>query len=177
MPRLREIFSDFATRWKHQNHRLWRLLLFFCALLLVASAIFLVYSPRTAYIIDQLSLGYPQPHIIETITRLLKNNGYTVHYVPHQAISVEFFRTLPTLKADLMLLRIHSSARIYTPNNEVVEDVSVSLCTGEPVSQKYRQERNSGQLGGFETAGSDTLFFPCVMRFFGDMRSDDSTRP
>ena len=166
MPRLREIFLDLTARWKRNNKFLWRVFPFFCALCLIAGAIFFVYSPRTALIIDQLSLGYPRPQIIETITRLLRNNGYTVRYVPYQDVSVEFFRTLPTLRADLILLRIHSSARIYAPNNEVVEDASVSLCTGEPVSQKYRQERNSGQLGGFETAGADTLFFSVRDAFF-----------
>jgi len=166
MPQLREgIFSFFTTLNGQYSLSMWKPA-FFLALFLVACVILFNDPSRSALIIDQLGLGYPRPREIETMTRLLQEEGYTVRYIPHQELSVEFFRTFPTLKADLILFRIHSSARIYTPNNEVVEDVSVSLCTGEPVSKKYRQERNSGQLGGFETAGSDTLFFSVRDAFF-----------
>lgn len=125
------------------------------------------FAPRkSAVIVDQLSLGMPNLAFIETATRLLESTGYRVTYIPQQDVTVEFYRRLPARGDDLILLRVHSSGRLVTKSGTVVDDSSISLCTGEPLSKAYPKERNSGQLGGFETLGTERLFFSVRGEFF-----------
>lgn len=148
-------------------HNLGKWLILFALLLTaIAGLRELSVPPKRAVIVDQLSVGFPNPGFRENATRLLQEAGYRVAYIPNEAVTVEFFRNLPARGDDLILLRVHSSARFVTHQGEVVDDVSVSLCTGDPLSKAYPRERNSAQLGGFETFGSDTLFFAVRGEFF-----------
>ena len=134
--------------------------------LLCAGGYLWIWPGKTAVLVDQLSLGYPNPEFVEAVTSLLCEQGYRVSYVPNPEITVEFFRTLPSQGYDLILLRVHSSASAYNGGNGIVQDSSVSFCTGEPLSKKYPHERNSRQLGGFETPGVNHLFFSVRGDFF-----------
>lgn len=125
-----------------------------------------IFPRKSAVIVDQLSLGMPNPAFVEAATRLLESRGYRVTYIPQPDVTVEFFRRLPVRGDELILLRVHSSGRLATRSGAVVDDTSISLCTGEPLSKAYPKERNSGQLGGFETLGSDQLFFSVRGEFF-----------
>jgi hypothetical protein len=65
-------------------------------------------GPRAA-IVDHLSLTQPNPAFAETTTELLRQAGYTVDYYPGEQVTVEFYRQLPTLGHELLILRVHSA--------------------------------------------------------------------
>ncbi len=62
----------------------------------------------SAVIIDQLSVGVPKPPFAHTVTDQLEAAGYTVDYYPGEEVTVDFYRQLPTLGYDLIVLRAHS---------------------------------------------------------------------
>jgi len=101
-------------------------------------------GPKTAAIVDQLSLTQPNPTFAETATGILEDAGYRVDYYPGEAVTVEFYRDLPTHGYDLLLLRVHSGlARDYGEPTGYV-----SIFSGEPFSEtKYAQERADGLVG------------------------------
>jgi hypothetical protein len=65
-------------------------------------------GPRAA-IVDHLALTQPNPALAETTTELLKQAGYAVDYYPGEQVTVEFYRQLPTLGHELIILRVHSA--------------------------------------------------------------------
>ncbi len=67
--------------------------------------------PSRAAIVDQLSLTVPNPSFVTEATGLLEETGYTVDYYPGEEVSVELFRSLPSLGYDFVLLRVHSARR------------------------------------------------------------------
>ena len=62
----------------------------------------------SAVIVDQLSFGVPKPPFAHTVTDQLEAAGYSVDYYPGEEVTVDFYRQLPTLGYDLILLRAHS---------------------------------------------------------------------
>jgi hypothetical protein len=106
--------------------------------------------PRTAVIVDQLSLTFANPSFAETATDILEQAGYAVDYFPGEQVTVELFRNLATYGYDLIILRVHSGLveerDIATGN--VTETEYVSLFTGEPYDEtKHAEEVRGGPLG------------------------------
>jgi hypothetical protein len=101
-------------------------------------------GPKTAAIVDQLSLTQPNPDFAETTTSILESAGYSVDYYPGEEVTVEFYRDLPTHGYDLILLRVHSGlARDYGEPTGYV-----SLFSGQPFSEsEYAEERAAGLVG------------------------------
>ena len=62
----------------------------------------------SAIIIDQLSVGVPKPPFADTVTDQLEAAGYRVDYYAGEEVTVDFYRELPTLGYDLIVLRAHS---------------------------------------------------------------------
>lgn len=60
----------------------------------------------SAAIVDQLSPD--KPPFADRVTEQLEAAGYTVDYYPREEVTVDFYRQLPTLGYDLILLRAHS---------------------------------------------------------------------
>jgi hypothetical protein len=109
-------------------------------------------GPLRAAVIDQLSLSAPNPAFVEAATTRLEVAGYNVDYYPGEAVTVDFYRHLPSYSYDLIVLRVHSGQDAETDANGTVtrELDSVSLSTGEPwVSAKYPQEQARRLLGRF----------------------------
>ncbi len=99
-------------------------------------------GPRQAAIVDQLSLQFPNPAFIEDATRTLERAGYVVDYYPGEQVTVDFYRDLPTLDYDMILVRAHSARAI---ENEL--PVDEFLFTSEPYSTtKYREEQLERRL-------------------------------
>ncbi len=98
----------------------------------------------TAAIVDQLSLTQPNPEFADTVTRTLERGGYTVDYYPGEEVTVSFYRTLPSRGYDLILLRVHSTARITGAGAGLAD---VSLFTSEPYSPGRYVEQMTGGLG------------------------------
>jgi hypothetical protein len=86
---------------------------------------------KTAAIVDQLALTQPNPAFIETTTRLLEQAGYAVDYYPDEEVTVDFYRNLPTLGYELLILRNHSS---LVATVGAVTDAA-GLYTSEPYSE------------------------------------------
>jgi hypothetical protein len=108
-------------------------------------------QPRAA-IIDQLSLSAPGPAFVEAATTRLKLAGYRVDYYPGDAVTVDFYRALPSYGYDLVILRVHSGRDAATDGEGSItrELDSVSLSTGEAWSAaKYPEDQRDRLLGRF----------------------------
>ena len=65
-------------------------------------------GPRAA-IVDHLALTQPNTAFAEAATDLLERAGYAIDYYPGEEVTVEFYRQLPTLGHELIILRVHSA--------------------------------------------------------------------
>ena len=93
--------------------------------------------PRAA-IIDQLGYTDANPDFAAEASRVLEAAGYAVDYYPSAAITVEFYRELPSRGYNFVLLLSHSTNILYKPDAGNAElqavDKSVMLFTTEPYS-------------------------------------------
>lgn len=124
-----------------------------------------------AAIVDQLALTEPDPDFASAATRTLEQAGYTVDYYPGEQVTVEFYRDLPTLKYDLLVMRAHTArfeAESLTLSDPVrrqqVLDAfgqDVFFFTAEPYDKtKYAEERANFRLFAVRyRQGGDTLYF------------------
>jgi len=107
-------------------------------------------GPKTAVIVDQLSLTFPNPAFAETATDMLEEAGYAVDYYSGEAVTVDLYRDLPKHDYELIILRVHSGiVRQVDPQSEertVME--YVGLFTGEPYSDAtYGGREGAGRIG------------------------------
>ncbi len=118
--------------------------------------------PRSAAIVDQLSLTQPNAIFIHAATELLERGGYAVDYFPGEQVTVDLYRNLPTMGYDLILLRVHSglTREIDSDTGTMNNTEYVSLFSGEPYSEtKYRDEEAAGRVGkAFYYKGASPLF-------------------
>jgi hypothetical protein len=104
--------------------------------------------PKTAVIVDQLSLTFPNPSFAETATDILEQAGYEVDYYPGEEVTVEFYRNLPTHGYGLIVLRVHSGLTREISGEEATPREYVSLFTGEPFTEgQYHTEIGGGRVG------------------------------
>jgi hypothetical protein len=104
--------------------------------------------PRTAAIVDQLSLTFPNPSFAASATDILEQAGYEVDYYPGEEVTVEFYRDLPTHGYGLIVLRVHSGLTRELSGEEATPTEYVSLFTGEPFTEgEYRREIGGGRVG------------------------------
>lgn len=83
---------------------------------------------RTAAIVDQVALDFPNPGFTEQALSYLTATGYDVDVYEGEDITVEFYRTLPTRGYDLILFRTHSTNDFL---NEELPGKPVYLYTGQ----------------------------------------------
>ena len=104
-------------------------------------------GPKTAAIVDQLSLTVPNPEFIESARSLLHEAGYLVDYYPGEEVTVEFYRNLPTHDYDLIILRVHS-AGVRQEGVDRVNLFTSDLVTSVPDDLKpgYWEEGRAGLL-------------------------------
>ncbi len=118
-------------------------------------------GPKTAAIVDQLSLTQPNPDFISSARSLLAESGYAVDYYPGERVTVDFYRTLPQRGYDLILLRVHAgiTTEVDLTSGERTETEYVSLFTGEPYSENKYSEEQLNRLGrAIYYEGADPLF-------------------
>jgi hypothetical protein len=102
-------------------------------------------APKTAVIVDQLSLTQPNPDFAAKATETLEQTGYTVDYFSGEQVTVDFYRNLSAAGYGLIILRVHSgrSSEIDPTTGEKTKREYVSLFTGEPYDDtKYVEDRN-----------------------------------
>lgn len=87
-------------------------------------------GPPTAAIIDQASLTQPNPALAESASTILERAGYSVDYYPGEQVTVDFYRDLPTLGYDLLIVRTHSGLYL-----DGIRTDEAFLFTSEPYSQ------------------------------------------
>jgi len=101
-------------------------------------------GPKTAAIVDQLSLTQPNPAFVETARSVLEQAGYLVDYYEGGEVTVELYSELPTHDYDLVILRAHSGLAAVEGE---LEDY-VGLFTGEPYDEtKYADLEDAGLVG------------------------------
>lgn len=119
-------------------------------------------GPKTAAIVDQLSITVPNQTFVTAATGLLEEAGYSVDYYSGEEITVDFYKSLPTLGYDFLVMRTHSG--LYT--EEESEDGAdpevafLALFTNESYSQyTYIEEQAAGRIGkAFYREGGEELF-------------------
>lgn len=106
----------------------------------------------SAVIVDQLSVGVAKPAFAQTVTHQLEAAGYTVDYIPGEEVTVDFYRRLPTLGYDLVLLRAHSGL-IQSGEREG----EAFLFTSEPYNNQVHTEELSERRLLSATYSRDSL--------------------
>jgi hypothetical protein len=117
-------------------------------------------KPKAA-IVDQLSLTFQNQTFIETATNILKQAGYGVDYYPGEAVTVNFYRNLPTHGYKIIILRVHSALGWYG-------EPPVCLFTSEPYSQdRFIYEQLTDQLtrAYYNVSGEGKYYFGILPEF------------
>ena len=97
-------------------------------------------SPK-AVIIDQLHNDLPSESFQNNVTKFLKDAGYKVDLFNTDEITVDFYKKLPTMNYEYIVIRTHGLG-------EGMVDNSASLFTGEKYSKhKYIKEQFLGHIG------------------------------
>jgi len=95
---------------------------------------------RKAVIIDQLHSDYPNESFQENATKILIEGGYEVDLVTTDDITIDFYKELPSMDYEFIVIRSHSLA-IYG------EKSSSWIFTGEKYQKgRYTQEQLFGML-------------------------------
>jgi hypothetical protein len=112
----------------------------FAALCLLAAVIFpascgeanqTMPAGNRAAIIDQLYLREPNPAFIAQAKQELQNYGFTVDVWQGAAITVDFYRKLPSMGYKFIVLRVHSGMLVSMVNGKEVETKNTYLFTSE----------------------------------------------
>jgi len=123
-------------------------------------------GPKTAAIVDQLSLTQPGPAFVDSASGLLEQAGYVADYYPGDEVTVDLYRNLPSHGYDLILLRVHSGLA----QNFGRATGYVSLFSGEPFAEtKYARETAIGLLGRASYYDGGTPYFGIVPAFVESM--------
>ena len=119
-------------------------------------------GPKTAVIIDQLTLSVPNPGFAESATRELVAAGYQVDYFPGEAVTVDFYRNLPSLDYDIIIWRAHAglSREVDQTTGEVTGVEYVSLFSGELYDKdKHVAEQRKAQVGWSVMSSGGPMYF------------------
>lgn len=118
-------------------------------------------GPKTAAIVNQLSLTQPNPEFVSSARSLLAKAGYLVDYFPGEQVTVDLYRSLPQRDYDLIILRVHAgiTTEVDFSSGERTETEYVSLFTGEPYTPDKYPEEQLNRLGRARYyEGADPLF-------------------
>jgi len=94
---------------------------------------------QKAVIIDQLHYDLPNPEFIQNATEMLEGAGYQVDVYTTEDITVDFYKKLPSMNYQYVIIRSHSA--------DDISGKSVALFTGEEYEEdKYILEQLSGHV-------------------------------
>ncbi len=118
-------------------------------------------TTKRAIIVDQLILTQPDPNFVSNARATLAQAGYSVDYVSGDAVTVDFYRTLPSQDYDLILLRAHAgiTTEVDVTTGQRTSESYVSLFTNEPYDASRYSSEQLNRLGkATYTEGGDPLF-------------------
>ena len=118
-------------------------------------------NTKRAIIVDQLILTQPDPNFVSNSRATLAQAGYSVDYVSGDTVTVDFYRTLPSLGYDLILLRAHAgiTTEVDATTGQRTNEQYVSLFTNEAYdANKYSSDQLNRLGKGTYTDGGDPLF-------------------
>ncbi|MBI2912644.1 MAG: hypothetical protein HYY03_01850 [Chloroflexi bacterium] len=117
--------------------------------------------PKTAAIVDQLSLTQPNPDFVSSARDTLTRAGYVTDYFPGQQVTVDLYRTLPQRRYDLVILRVHAgiTTEVDATSGQKTETEYVSLFTGEAYNPGKYSDEQLNRLGkAVYYEGAEPLF-------------------
>jgi hypothetical protein len=118
-------------------------------------------NTKRAIIVDQLTLTQPDPDFVSQARATLAQADYSVDYVSGNAVTVDFYRTLPSLGYDLVLLRAHAgiTTEVDAKTGQKTSEQYVSLFSNEAYdANKYSSDQLNRLGRGTYTDGGDPLF-------------------
>lgn len=96
----------------------------------------------TALILDQLASTNPNHTFVDKVTNVLNNSGYYVDYVSGGDLDVNYYKQLPRLGYDILILRTHSTATHIQGQGD-----DVFLFTNEKYkNSKHFEDQSKGLL-------------------------------
>ena len=99
-------------------------------------------GPPRAAIIDQLHDDLPSQYFQGKATELLETAGYEVEIFTTKQLTVDFYKTLPSMNYEFIVFRTHAIG------NDALGKEPVSLFTGEKYrDDKYISEQLAGLIG------------------------------
>ncbi|MCK4822205.1 hypothetical protein KA005_40960, partial [bacterium] len=99
-------------------------------------------SQYRAAIVDQLGASMPNQTFVREATTMMEDANFTVDYYSSGAVTVDFYRNLPTYGYDLIVLRVHSAIGNGTGTSKFV------LFSSEAYSKtKYQYEQLTNKVG------------------------------
>lgn len=117
---------------------------------------------KKAVIIDQLELTQPNPDFVSQARDILAQDDYDIDYVSGEGVTVDFYRTLPSKKYDIILFRVHAgiTTEVDSETGEKTGTEYVSLFTGEPYDETKYPSEQLNRLGKarYENGEGDPLF-------------------
>jgi len=110
-------------------------------------------SQLRAVIIDQIHDQIPNYEFQTNATRMLEDAGYQVDLYTTKDITVEFYKKLPSMNYNFILIRTHGG------EGNPDEEYPTRLFTGEKYAkEQYTLDQLSGQVGyGFPFYGEDII--------------------
>lgn len=130
---------------------------------------------KRAVIVDQLELTAPNPDFVSQARETLSQAGYSIDYVHGEQVTVDFYRSLPSLNYDLVLLRVHAgiTKEIDQSSGQATETEYVSLFTGEPYDENKYSDEQLNYLGKATYTGGGDALFGIGPRFVKDEMNGD----
>ena len=125
-------------------------------------------NTKRAIIVDQLTLTQPDPNFVSNSRATLAQAGYSVDYVSGHTVTVDFYRTLPSLGYDLILLRAHAgiTTEVDAKTGQATKESYVSLFTNEPYdTTKYSADQLNRLGKGKYTADDPNALFAIGPKF------------
>jgi hypothetical protein len=119
-----------------------------------------------ALIVDGLP-DFPNKSLIEEMKCILINEGFEVDEVEPKNVTVNFYKSLPSMDYDLIILRIHCGPLIRkNQNGSYISSGTVFFTTELYQTDKYKGLQSRGLLAIAKKSGDDNGFFSIPPDFF-----------
>jgi hypothetical protein len=129
-------------------------------------------KPR-ALIADSLALDYPDPQLIDNLTRALQESGYEVDLVTGSDVNMTLYSRLTDY--DLIILRVHGGKAVYKTPDGTIHKIN-GLFTGVPWSDEYTYLKLNWIATRARPFNSNKTFLAVLPKFF-DTRLKGRFRP